>query len=60
VPDLDAALAGQAARIIHALRSLDLDKPPSISESVDGARSLVLLGVTSLDAAAVSRTSRCC
>ena len=56
VPDLDAALAGQAARIIHALRSLDLDKPPSISESVDWARSLVLLGVTSLDAAAVSRT----
>ena len=56
VPGLDAALAGQAARIVHALRSLELDKPPSISESVDWARSLVLLGVTSLDAAVVSRT----
>jgi MoxR-like ATPase len=56
VPGLDAALAGQAARIIHALRSLELDKPPSISESVDWARSLALLGVTTLDAAAVSRT----
>jgi len=56
VPGLDAALAGQAARIIHALRSLELDKPPSISESVDWARSLALLGVTTLDGAAVSRT----
>src|SRR5580658_3150119 len=56
VPGLDAALAGQAVRIIHALRSLELDKPPSISESVDWARSLALLGVTTLDAAAVSRT----
>lgn len=56
VPGLDAALAGQAARIVHALRSLELDKPPSISESVDWARSLVLLGVTSLDTAVVSRT----
>jgi MoxR-like ATPase len=56
VPGLDAALAGQAARIVHALRSLELDKPPSISESVDWARSLVLLGVTSLDAAVVNRT----
>ena len=56
VPGLDAALAGQAARIVHALRSLELDKPPSISESVDWARSLVLLGVTSLDGAVISRT----
>jgi MoxR-like ATPase len=56
VPGLDAALAGQAARIIHALRSLELDKPPSISESVDWARSLTLLGVTTLDAAVVNRT----
>ena len=56
VPGLDAALAGQAARIVHALRALELDKPPSISESIDWARSLILLGVTSLDGAAVSRT----
>jgi MoxR-like ATPase len=56
VPGLDVALAGQAARIVHALRSLELDKPPSISESVDWARSLVLLGVTSLDGTVISRT----
>ena len=56
VPELGAALAAQAARIVHALRSLDLRKPPSISESIDWARSLVLLGVAELDPAAISRT----
>jgi MoxR-like ATPase len=56
VPELDSALATQAARIVHALRSLELDKPPSISESVDWARSLVLLGVAELDEATVDRT----
>ncbi len=56
VPELDTALAAQAARIVHALRSLQLDKPPSISESVDWARSLVLLGVAKLDETTVDRT----
>jgi MoxR-like ATPase len=58
VPELDAALAEQAVRIVQALRSVELDKPPSISESVDWARSLVLLGVAELDPAAISRTLR--
>ena len=56
VPDIMPALARQAARVVHALRSLDLHKPPSISESVDWARSLVLLGVADLDSGAISRT----
>jgi MoxR-like ATPase len=56
VPGLETALARQAARIVHALRSLELQKPPSISESVDWARSLVMLGVAGLDAATISRT----
>jgi hypothetical protein len=38
------------------MRGLDLRKPPSISETVDWARSLVLLGVTELDSRVVSRT----
>jgi MoxR-like ATPase len=58
VPELDASLAEQAVRIVQALRSVELDKPPSISESVDWARSLVLLGVAELDPAAISRTLR--
>jgi MoxR-like ATPase len=56
VPDIKPALAGQAARIVRALRTLDLEKPPSISETVDWARSLVLLGVTDLDSRVLGRT----
>ena len=56
VPDIKPALAGQAARVARALRSLDLQKPPSIAETVDWARSLVLLGVTDLDARVLRRT----
>jgi MoxR-like ATPase len=56
VPDIKPALAGQAARVVRALRALDLQKPPSIAETVDWARSLVLLGVTDLDSPVVSRT----
>jgi len=56
VPDIAPALAAQAARIVHGMRALDLRKPPSISETVDWARSLVLLGVTDLDSSVITRT----
>jgi len=56
VPDIRPALAAQAARVVHAMRGLDLRKPPSIAETVDWARSLVLLGVTELDPAVINRT----
>jgi len=45
-----------SARVVRALRALDLQKPPSIAETVDWARSLVLLGVSDLDARVISRT----
>jgi len=56
VPGIRPALATEAARVVHALRGLDLSKPPSISEAVDWARSLVLLGVADLDAPVLART----
>jgi len=56
VPGIRPALAAEAARVVHALRALDLSKPPSISEAVDWARSLVLLGVADLDAPVLGRT----
>jgi MoxR-like ATPase len=56
VPGISAGLATQAARVVHTLRGLELAKPPSISEAVDWARSLVLLGITDLDTPAVIRT----
>jgi MoxR-like ATPase len=49
VPGLGRALAEAVAAFAHKLRSLDLRKPPSIAETIDWARALVLLGASSLD-----------
>jgi MoxR-like ATPase len=56
VPELPAHLAGQVARIVRSLRLLDLRKPPSVSETLDWARTLVVLGVEELDAAVTEST----
>ena len=56
VPDLDESLAMQVARVVHWLRGLDLKKPPSVSESIDWARTLVVLGAHSLDEATIEAT----
>ena len=48
VEGLSEGLAEQASRIVRSLRELDLKKPPSISESIDWARTLVLLGIESI------------
>jgi MoxR-like ATPase len=45
VPGIDETLAGQIARIVRSVRQLDLKKAPSISETIDWARTLVHLGV---------------
>ena len=44
VPGLDVALAGQIAGVVRSLRQLELKKRPSVSESIDWARTLFLLG----------------
>ncbi len=44
VPGISTALAEQIARVVRSLRSLDLKKAPSVSETLDWARTLVLLG----------------
>lgn len=49
VPGIEAALAEQVARIVRSIRILDLKKPPSVSETLDWARTLVLLGHRDLD-----------
>ena len=51
VPGIGEELADQVARIVRSLRSLELKKYPSVSETLDWARTLVLLGVESVDAA---------
>jgi MoxR-like ATPase len=45
VPGIDEALATQIARVVRSIRSLELKKAPSISETIDWARTLLHLGV---------------
>jgi MoxR-like ATPase len=56
VPDINDNLADQISRIVRSIRQLDLKKPPSVSETLDWARTLVLLGISSIDAAQAKET----
>ena len=49
-------LADQVVRIVRSIRSLDLKKAPSVSETLDWARTLLLLGIQSVDAATATET----
>jgi len=44
VPGISTALAEQIAEVVRTLRSVDLKKSPSVSETLDWARTLVILG----------------
>jgi MoxR-like ATPase len=48
-PELDEKLARRLVEIIHMVRQLDLKKPPSIAESIDWARTLLLMGADDID-----------
>ena len=54
VPDLDATLGESLVRVVNALRAMPLRKAPSVSETIDWARTLVALGADLLDAEVVS------
>src|ERR1700722_7295546 len=56
VPGLSEELADQAARTVRFLRTLELRKAPSVSETIDWARRLVFLGVGTIDAAGTKDT----
>ena len=49
VPDIDELLRHQLVQFVHSLRQLDLKKNPAISETIDWARSLLLLHADKLD-----------
>jgi MoxR-like ATPase len=49
-PDLDESVARKLVEIVGQVRELDLKKPPSIAESIDWARALILLGAQDIDA----------
>jgi len=49
VPDAPEQLVDQLVRIVRSLRQLELKKPPSISETLDWARTLLELGFDTID-----------
>lgn len=56
VPELAPQLAKQAVELVHRLRGLDLKKHPSVSETLDWARALVMLNAKSLDEKTLDNT----
>ena len=56
VPDIDQQLRHQLVAFVHSLRDLDLKKTPAISETIDWARSLLLLHARELDPEIVHST----
>ena len=56
VPDVNEQLRHQLVGFVHSLRQLDLKKAPAISETIDWARSLVLLHANQLEEELVRST----
>ncbi len=56
VPDLQQTLTDKLVRFVHSIRGLDLKKAPAVSETLDWARSLLLLHATDLDENTVRQT----
>jgi MoxR-like ATPase len=56
VPDITESLADQVARIVRSIRNLELKKSPSVSETLDWARTLLLLGIQQVDAETAKST----
>src|SRR3954454_4984024 len=48
-PELDDRIARKLVELVQLVRELDLKKPPSIAESIDWARALLLLGAEDID-----------
>jgi len=55
-PELDETVARKLVEIVHQVRELDLKKPPSIAESIDWARALILLGAGDINADTFKQT----
>ena len=55
-PELAETVARRLVEVVQMVRALDLKKPPSIAESIDWARALLLLGAEELDASVFERT----
>ena len=56
VPDIEENLGEQIARVVRTVRQLELKKAPSVSETLDWARTLIHLGVEHIDAQTATDT----
>ncbi len=56
VPGLSEHLANQITRVVRSIRNLDLKKSPSVSETIDWARTLLALSIEDIDEAALGDT----
>ena len=56
VPDITENLADQVSRVVRSIRQIELKKAPSVSETIDWARTLVLLGVEKIDEQTAAET----
>ena len=48
-PELPETLARRLVEVVRMVRALDLKKPPSIAETIDWARTLLLMGSEDID-----------
>jgi MoxR-like ATPase len=55
-PELSDTVARRLVEVVGMVRDLDLKKPPSIAESIDWARALLLLGVSDIDGETFAET----
>ena len=56
VPGITENLADQVARVVRSIRQIELKKAPSVSETIDWAKTLVLLGVEKIEEQTASDT----
>ena len=56
VPELETKLAQQAVEVVQNLRHMDLKKHPSVAETIDWAKALVMLNADTLDQTTLENT----
>ena len=59
LPGIEEEVGEQVVRFVHAVRQLDLTKPPGVTETLDCAQSAMALGKHRLDVQAVEGTLGC-
>ena len=59
LPGIPDRLSSQSVGFVHAIRGMELSKPPGVAETLDLSRSLMLLKKTDLDATAADETLGC-